>query len=52
MYKLAYFQFVQDCHTMRRMGYPVKAIAVRLASPVDEVELALESSPVGASPHG
>ena len=52
MYKLAYFQFVQDCHTMFGMGYPVEAIAVRLASPVDQVELALESSPVGASIYG
>jgi len=49
---LSYFQFVQDCHTMRSMGYEVKAIVIRLASTVEAVQLALESSPVGSSPHG
>jgi hypothetical protein len=52
MDKLNYFQFVQDCHTMRSMGYHVGAIAFRLAASEEAVSLALESSPVGSSPHG
>jgi hypothetical protein len=52
MDKLSYFQFVQDCHLLRSMGYHVGGIALRLGASRDAVRLALESSPVGASPHG
>jgi hypothetical protein len=53
MDKLSYFQFVQDCHTMRSMGYHLDAIAIRLAGgDLEAVRLALESSPVGSSPQG
>ena len=52
MTKLAHFHFVQFCHVMRNQGYSNELIASRLESTVDAVKLALESSPVGASPQG
>jgi len=52
MNKLAYFRFVEFCHTMRNQGYSVEKTASRLSASPDDVRLALESSPVGASPHG
>jgi hypothetical protein len=52
MSKLIKFQTVSYCHAMRKQGWSVEVIASRLECPVEDVNLMLESSPVGASVHG
>jgi hypothetical protein len=52
MSKLIKFQTVSYCHAMRNHGWSVEVIASRLECPVEDVNLMLESSPVGASVHG
>lgn len=52
MSKLVHFQCVDYCHAMHNHGWSVEVIASRLEWPVEAVKLALESSPIGSSPHG
>lgn len=52
MSKLVHFQCVDYCHAMRNHGWSVEVIASRLEWSVEAVKLALESSPIGSSPHG
>lgn len=52
MSKLFEIQCVNYCHAMRNRGWSVEIIAARLEWPVEAVKLALESSPIGSSPHG
>ena len=52
MNKQEKFHFVQYCHAMRNLGWSVEVIADRLEWSVEEVNLALESSPIGSSIHG
>ena len=52
MTKLEKFQCVNYCHAMRNHGWSVEVIATRLEWSVEDVKLALESSPIGSSIHG
>jgi hypothetical protein len=52
MSKLVHFHDVSYCHAMRNNGWSVEVIAKNLGYTVEVVNLILESSPVGASPHG
>ena len=46
------FKCVAYCHAMRNHGWSVEVIAARLEWSVEDVMLALESSPIGFSIHG
>ena len=46
------FKCVAYCHAMRNHGWSVEVIAARLEWSVEDVMLALESSPIGSSIHG
>lgn len=52
MSTLVRFQVVSYCHAMCNIGWSIEVIAKRLGYTVEAVNLILESSPVGASPHG
>jgi hypothetical protein len=52
MSKLVEIQCVDYCHAMRNHGWSVEVIAARLEWSIQDVKLALESSPIGASIHG
>jgi hypothetical protein len=52
MSKLITFRMVDYCHAMRNHGWSVEVIASRLECSVEDVNLMLESSPVGVSIHG
>jgi hypothetical protein len=52
MLKAEKFQMVNYCHAMRNHGWSVEVIASRIGCSVEDVNLMLESSPVGSSIHG